>query len=129
MLLLALPLAVVVWAFGGFAGRRERNNADQRLVKELNAAASVYANRSNKAHKEATALARSAGVQSALVRGDLRAVERIERANPGVMLLSGPARRARPEPAALAKVDVQNRATGKTIGRVLVTPINRRLVQ
>jgi two-component system phosphate regulon sensor histidine kinase PhoR len=129
LLLLALPLAVVVWAFGGFAGRRERNNADQRLVKELNAAASVYANRSNKAHQKATALARSAGVQSALVRGDLRAVERIERANPGVMLLSGPARRARPDPAALARVDVQNRATGKTIGRVLVTPINRRLVQ
>jgi PAS domain S-box-containing protein len=129
LLLLALPLAVVVWAFGGFAGRRERNNADQRLVKELNAAASDYAKRSNKAHQQATALARSAGVQSALVRGDLRAVERIERANPGVMLLSGPARRARPDPAALARVDVQNRATGKTIGRVLVTPINRRLVQ
>jgi hypothetical protein len=35
LLLLALPLAVAVWAFGAVAGRRERSNADQRLVRTI----------------------------------------------------------------------------------------------
>jgi PAS domain S-box-containing protein len=129
LLLLALPLAVVVWAFGGFAGRRERSNADQQLVKELNAAASVYANLSDDAHKTAKRLADSRRVQRALVRNDRHAVKSIERENPGVMLLPGSARRTRPAPAVLASVDVQSRTTGKTVGRVLAIPIDRPLVR
>ena len=127
MLLLALPLAVVVWAFGGFAGRRERNNADQQLVKELNAAASVYANLSDDAHVTAKHLASSLRVQRALLHNDRRAVERVERARPGVVLVSGRIRTARPQPAFLARIDVL--VGRKTVGHVLVTPIGRRLVQ
>jgi PAS domain S-box-containing protein len=127
LLLLALPLAVVVWAFGGFAGRRERNNADQQLVKELNAAASVYANLSDDAHKRAKHLANLLRVQHALLHNDRRAVQRIERENRGVVLVSGRVRKTRPQPAFLARIDVL--VGRKTVGHVLVTPIDRRLVQ
>jgi two-component system, OmpR family, phosphate regulon sensor histidine kinase PhoR len=127
LLLLALPLAVVVWAFGGFAGRRERNNADQQLVKELNAAASVYAKLSDDAHKSARGLASSLRVQRALLHNDRRAVERVERENGGALLVSGRVRKTRPQPAFLARVDVL--VGRKTVGHVLVTPIDRRLVQ
>jgi two-component system phosphate regulon sensor histidine kinase PhoR len=127
LLLLALPLAVVVWAFGGFAGRRERNNADQQLVKELNAAASVYANLSDGAHKTAKHLASSLRVQRALLHNDRRAVERVERKNGGALLVSGRVRKTRPQPAFLARIDVL--VGRKTVGHVLVTPIDRRLVQ
>jgi PAS domain S-box-containing protein len=127
LLLLALPLAVVVWAFGGFAGRRERNNADQQLVKELNAAASVYAKLSDDAHKSARRLASSLRVQRALLHNDRREVERVERENAGALLVSGRVRKTRPQPAFLARIDVL--VGRKTVGHVLVTPIDRRLVQ
>jgi PAS domain S-box-containing protein len=68
-------------------------------------------------------------VQRALLRNDRRAVKRIERANPGVMLRPGSARRAHPDPAVLASVAVQSGTTGKTVGRVLAVPIDRRLVR
>jgi PAS domain S-box-containing protein len=127
LLLLALPLAVAAWAFGGFADRRERNNADQQLVRELKAAADIYQARSDGAHSAADWLAGSRAVQRAFVRGDRRAVERIERDHPSVTLLPGPGRGARHEPAVLASVKVV--LGRKTVGRVLVDQLDRRLLR
>ena len=44
LLLLALPLAAAVWAFGSYSARRERSNADARLVQSLSAAGGAYEN-------------------------------------------------------------------------------------
>ena len=126
MLLLALPLAVAVWAFGGFAARREQNNADQRLVRELNAASDVYKRLSDKAHLKASNLANSRPLQRALVRGDRRTIERTERAHPGVLVLPGPGRE-RSEPPVLASFDVL--VGRKVVGRVVAVPLDRRLVR
>src|SRR5205807_2533554 len=38
LLLLAIPLAVAVWGFGGYSAQRERNNADAQLARSLNKA-------------------------------------------------------------------------------------------
>jgi PAS domain S-box-containing protein len=126
-LLLALPLAVAAWAFGGFADRRERNNADQQLVRELNAAAGIYQIRSDRAHARADTLAGSRRLLRAFDRGDRRAVERIERDHPGAILLSGPGRGARQEPAVLARVSVL--LGRKTVGRVLVGRLDQRFLR
>jgi PAS domain S-box-containing protein len=125
LLLLALPLAVAAWAFGGFADRRERNNADQQLVRQLNGAADIYQRRSDAAHATANALANSRRLQQAFVRGDRRAVERIERVHPGAMLLPGP--RRGDEPAVLARVEVQ--LGRKIVGRVLVDRLDQPLLR
>jgi PAS domain S-box-containing protein len=127
LLLLALPLAVAVWAFGGFAARREQNNADQRLVRELNAASDVYKRLSDKAHLKASNLANSRPLQRALVRHDRRTIERTERAQPGVLVLPGPRRRERSVPSVLARFDVL--VGRKVVGRVLAVPLDRRLVR
>src|SRR5438477_232101 len=80
----ALPLAVAVWAFGGLAAKRERNNADQQLVRELNSAASVYATLSRDARRTAGRLARSRRVARALAGRDERRLRAIERAHPWI---------------------------------------------
>jgi PAS domain S-box-containing protein len=128
LLLLALPLAVVVWAFGGFAARRERNNTDQRLVRELNAAVSVYASQLADARGTARELAGSRPVVRALVRNDRRAVSRIERAHHWIVLLPGSNGGLRRGQAVQSSVDVVVRH--KTVGRVMVVvPFDRRLVR
>ena len=125
MLLLALPLAVVVWAFGGFAARRERNNTDQHLVKELNAAVSIYASLLDDAQAKANELAQSERVATAFVKGERRALMRIERAHPWIDLR---AKGLQPGQSAQYTVDVQ--AGGKTVGHVLVVArFDRRLVR
>jgi PAS domain S-box-containing protein len=118
----------VVWAFGGFAARRERNNTDQRLVRELNAAVSVYASLLTDARGRAGELAHSRSVVRALVRRDRRAMGRIERANDWIVLIPGSNGRPRPARAVQSRVDVLLR--GKIAGSVLVVvPFDRRLLR
>jgi len=42
LLLLALPLAAAVWAFGNYSARHERGSIDARLVQSLNSASVAY---------------------------------------------------------------------------------------
>ena len=114
---MALPIAVAVWTFGGLAARRERNNADQALIRDLNSGAAVYVKRLRNAGRTAERLARSRRVARAFARGDEPALRAIEQAHPWIKLRQGSAR----VPNAEARVDAIDRA-GTTIGRVLVVP-------
>ena len=118
MLLLALPLAIAVWAFGGYAARRERNNADQRLADDLSALADSYKRGIAKARIQATTLASSRPVQRVFLNGQARAARRIQRRYRNVLLLPGPKGGVIPVDAALqvAAVEVRRR----TVGRVIV---------
>ena len=89
LLLLALPLAVAVWAFGGYAAKRERSNADQELVREVDSGASVYAGLVRDARRNIERLAGSRRVAVAFAHGDVHARREIERANGWVTLLPG----------------------------------------
>jgi len=119
LLLLALPLVVAVWAFAGFAGNRERDNADQRLVHNLNSYAAKY--QEGRKHAQATAarIAKRRDVQRAFVSHDGQELARLQRsyAKQGVVLLPGEAMGA-PSLSAKARVDVKSQ--GKVAGRVLV---------
>jgi PAS domain S-box-containing protein len=119
LLLLALPLAVAVWAFGGLAAKRERNNADQELVQDLNSGASAYARRLRDARRTADRLARSRRVGRAFARNDEQTLRRIEQLHPWIVLLHGASGGLRGRQAE-ARVDVIGRE--RTIGRVFVVP-------
>jgi PAS domain S-box-containing protein len=117
LLFLALPLVVAVFVFGGYAGRRERNNADQRLAADLGAAKDAYPGVIAHAHKRATALARSRQVQRALLSGP-RAARQAQRRYHDVALQAGPKGGALPGDAALQAAYVAVR--GRPVGRVVV---------
>ena len=119
LLLLALPLAVAVCAFGGYAAKRDRNNADQELVREADSGASVYTGLVRDARRNAERLAGSRRVAEAFAHGDLHALRTIARADPWVILLPGAA-------GGLHGRDVEARFSvvhrGRTIGRAFVVP-------
>ena len=121
LLLLALPLAVAVWAFGAVAGRRERSNADQRLVRAINAATHNYPAVSQPAQRTATQIARVRRVQRAFVLHDRRALRKLQRsyAKAGVLLLPGKGQ----APPALGQAEVTVR--GKLVGRVLAGDLDQ----
>ncbi len=114
-MLLALPLAVAVWTFGGLAARRARNNADQALVRDLNSGVSVYVKRLGEARGTADRLARSSRVAHAFAQGDEPTLRAIEQAHPWIKLRQGPAGRSQN-----GEIDVI--AGRRTIGRVFVVP-------
>jgi PAS domain S-box-containing protein len=115
-----------VWVFGGLAAKRERNNADTRLVRELNTAVSGYSKRVEDAQAKAVNLANSPEVANALRNGDGQALRGFERANPGIVLSTGK-RRMAPGTVTLASVLVSVR--GKNVGRVRAVVPGRRLVR
>jgi two-component system, OmpR family, phosphate regulon sensor histidine kinase PhoR len=127
LLLLALPLAVAVWAFGGFAAKRERSNADQQLVRDLNSGLSAYNGRLQHARQKADELAHSRRVQRAFARGDGRTLRAIDQAHPWIVLLPGRKGGSQGQKV-VARFDVVGRKG--TIGRVLIVPpFGRRLVR
>ena len=119
LLLLALPLAVAVWTFGGLAAKRERNNADQELVRDLNSGASVYARHLRDARRTADRLARTRRVARAFAQSDERALRAIEQGHPWIMLARGSAGGLHGRKVS-ARVDVIGGE--RTIGRVFVVP-------
>src|SRR2546430_15614763 len=91
LLLLALPLAVAVCAFGGYAAKRDRNNADQELVREADSGASVYTGLVRDARRNAERLAGPRPVAAAVAHGDVPAPPAIPRAAPLAIFLPGAA--------------------------------------
>ncbi|HEY2940582.1 MAG TPA: ATP-binding protein [Gaiellaceae bacterium] len=126
--MLALPLAVAVWAFGNYAARRERGNADERLAGGLSAATSVYRNVLDDAEQRAHLLAGSRRVQRAFVRGQGGVLARIQRSHDNIVLTRGAAPAKTPRDAAVRSVEVE---IGRhTIGRVTaVVPFDGRLLE
>jgi PAS domain S-box-containing protein len=129
LLLLALPLAVAVWAFGGYAAKRERNNADQRLVHNINQSVQQgYEPAATTAQGTANRIANKKEVMRAFARNDRRALARLQRtyAREGALLVPGA--QIPPAPfAAQGRADVL--ARGKTAGRVLVGVLDRNLAR
>ena len=130
LLLLALPLAVAVWAFGAVAAKRERSNADDRLVYVINRAAVQYAKGLKPAQQKANRIAHSRRVQRAFVHHDRTALRRLERsfgADDIRLLLPSEVGGASPL-AAQGRADVA--VPGKKVaGHVLVGVLNERLAR
>jgi two-component system phosphate regulon sensor histidine kinase PhoR len=123
LVLLALPLAVVVWGLGDYAGQRERSNADARLTESLNVAAGLYRNVVSPAAPIAGRLAGEPRVQRAFLRGRAHVLAWRMGLNREVHAW----RRPVPAPAALRTVDISSK--GRTVGRVVVfLPLDRSLV-
>jgi PAS domain S-box-containing protein len=119
---------VAVWAFGSYAARRERGNADERLAGGLSAATSVYRNVLDGAEQRAGSLARSRRVQRAFVRGQSGVLVRIQRSQDDIVLTRGTVPAKTPRDAAVRSVDVVS--GGHTIGRVTaVVPFDGRLIE
>jgi two-component system phosphate regulon sensor histidine kinase PhoR len=106
---------VAVWFFGGLAAKRERNNKDQQLVRELNKAISAYSRRVGPAQATADRLAHTPEVADALMHRKHGALRGFERSNPGIVLSTGRERLA-PGTVTLANFVVSVR--GKSVGRV-----------
>jgi PAS domain S-box-containing protein len=127
LLLLALPLVVTVWLFGGLAARRERNKADQQLFATVNVARQAYGAALVRPQNKADAAVNYLQVQRAFVLHDHRALRRFERRHPKVTLLE----RRKPIPAgapagrAIAPVMLGS----KTIGRAVVFVPDRELIR
>ena len=127
MLLLALPLAVAVWAFGGLAAKRERNNADQKLVGELNSARSAYGTRFRDARRTAIRLAGSRRVARAFAKSDKPVLREIEQAHPWIMLRhAGPGALHGRE---VERIDVMGREGPIGSVFVVIPPLPQRLAR
>jgi PAS domain S-box-containing protein len=118
-----------VWAFGGYAAKRERNNADQRLVHNINQSVQQgYEPAATNAQSTANRIANKKDVMRAFARHDRRALARLQRtyAREGALLVPGA--QIPPAPfAAQGRADVI--ARGKTAGRVLVGVLDRNLAR
>ncbi|HSC49062.1 MAG TPA: ATP-binding protein [Gaiellaceae bacterium] len=114
-----------MWAFGAVAGKRERSNADQRLVHAINVAGKRYQAASGTAQARAVRIAKNRRVQRALAGPDRRDLRRLQRAYAagGVFLL----RPGTPLPATMGRADVKVR--GRVAGRVLVGSLDQRLAR
>ena len=110
---------MAVWAFGGYAAKRERNNADQELVGDLNSSGSVYESLLHDQRADADGLAHSRRVARAFARRDEHTLRAIEQEHPWIVLLPG-AKGGLHGRQTAARVEVTDR--GRTIGRVLVVP-------
>ena len=87
--LLALPLAIGVWAFGNFAAQNARERADTQLGASLTGATNAYRSEVNGAAREARALANSAAIQRAVRARDRRKLAAFARRHPHVAFFAG----------------------------------------
>jgi two-component system phosphate regulon sensor histidine kinase PhoR len=88
-LVLALPLAVGVWAFGNYAAHQARDRADTQLRVSLAAAASSYRHQVAGSGRQARILAARADVQSAVRRHRARPLRELVRRHPHAAFLAG----------------------------------------
>lgn len=104
-----------MWVFGGVAASRERNKADQQLVRKLNKAVTVYSDRIELAQKRVVKLARKPNVGDALKKRNGGALREIERNNPGIVLST---RRTPLAPGTVTLANVVVSVRGDHVGRV-----------
>jgi two-component system phosphate regulon sensor histidine kinase PhoR len=117
---------VAVWAFGNYAARRERDNADQQLAGALGAASAAYRNTLDAAGQRAGKIASSRRVQKAFLKGRESELTRIQRTKPNVVLTRRTSGAKIPPNAGTRTVEVLS--GGRRIGRVIAyVPLDRRL--
>jgi two-component system phosphate regulon sensor histidine kinase PhoR len=117
---------VAVWAFGNYAARRERDNADQQLAGALGAASAAYRNTLGAAGQRAGKIASSRRVQQAFLKGRESELTRIQRTKPNVVLTRRTSGAKIPPNAGTRTVEVLS--GGRRIGRVIAyVPLDRRL--
>src|SRR4029077_9565463 len=112
LLLLAAPLALAAWGFGGYSAQRVRSNADARLTSSLNAASNAYGKLVSDANSMAAKQAR--GLKRSFLRGRSRALT--WRMLPDGSLV--PWHGAVPAAASVRTVDIISK--GRTVGHVVV---------
>ena len=124
LLLLALPLAAAVWAFGNYSARHERGNVDARLVQSLNSASDDYEHVISTAGMASSKLAAERRVRREVSRGGrLRVLAWRMRPNGDLRRWHGPI------PPGVAVRKVEFTSGGKTVGKVVVfVPLDGRLV-
>jgi PAS domain S-box-containing protein len=110
-LVLALPLAIGVWAFGNFAADNARDREDTQLLADLNTAADGYRHKVTAAAVQARSLARRPSIQRAVLSRDRTELRRFARLHPNVRFLAGKTTLAGrlPEGAPTSVVRIQNR--------------------
>jgi two-component system, OmpR family, phosphate regulon sensor histidine kinase PhoR len=126
LLLLALPLAIAAWAFGGYAANRQRNKVDQSLVSEINAAGKKYQRIVKVNGARARNVANRPGVQRALMRHKAKQLRRFESDHHGIALRVGNKGGLPVAGMAQARVDVNGET--KIVGRVIAFTPDRELV-
>jgi two-component system phosphate regulon sensor histidine kinase PhoR len=120
LVLLVLPLLAGAWAFGNYAAAKKREQTDTRLNASLRAAASEYARVVDDAQLHAMKLATSRHLQRALETRNRPELQRLRKAHPDVMLLTG-RRASAPAPGVVQRsIDVVsgNRIVGAVVARV-----------
>jgi two-component system, OmpR family, phosphate regulon sensor histidine kinase PhoR len=88
-LVLALPLAIGLWAFGNFAAQNARDRADTHLRASLTGAVAAYRREVNGATREARALANSPPIQRAVRAHDRQKLAAFARRHPQVAFFAG----------------------------------------
>jgi PAS domain S-box-containing protein len=88
-LILALPLAIGVWAFGNFAAASARQRTDTELRSALRASVSAYRDEVSRAAVEALLLARTPEIQRAVRAHDRSQLARRARRTPHLVFLAG----------------------------------------
>ena len=128
-LLLALPLAIGVWAFGNFAAANARQRADTQLRTSVASAAAGYGVEVARAERTARTIASLPSIQRAVESHDVRTLRAFARRHRAVAfrgrreLLAGRTERTAP----VRGVRIADR--GRTLGTVLVsTPLDERLL-
>lgn len=89
LLLLGLPLAVGIWAFGNFAAGNARDRADTRLNASLNSAVSMYQHEVRQAETQARELAQAPRIQRAVRQRDRQLLAREAVRHPNTAFLAG----------------------------------------
>jgi PAS domain S-box-containing protein len=118
--LLALPLAIGVWAFGNFAADNARDREDTQLLAELNTAADAYRDGIVDAARQARSLARRPSIQRAVRARNRSELGRFARLHPNIRFTAGETTLAGRLPAGVPRsiVRIQNRRG--TVGSIEV---------
>jgi PAS domain S-box-containing protein len=129
-LVLALPLAVGVWAFANYAADASRDDSDARVLATARAAAGAYGGLLDEAATRARLLAQRPAVQRALARRDRSALRSFARANPETGFFAGGKLLAGAVPRDAAVREAVIRSGKRTVGRVsAVLPLNDELAK
>ncbi len=117
-LVLALPLAVGVWAFANYAADASRDDSDAPVAATARAAAGAYTGMLDEAATRARLLAQRPEVQRALARRDRAALTRFARANPDTGFYAGGKLLAGVVPRDAAIREAVIRSGKRTVGRI-----------
>jgi PAS domain S-box-containing protein len=129
-LLLALPLAVGIWAFGNYGADNARQRADSQLRSSLATAVAGYGNQVAAASQTARAIAQRPSIQRAVRTRHRRALAAFVALHPNVAFRAGRTTLAgRIQPGSATR-SIHISTPTRTVGTVIVAvPLDRNLLQ